>query len=442
MEDGARSEVAAASRSTEERPDGVGPISLARLRARATALAASPTAARPRVTRLGVLLRRLRRRAGESLLTMAQRIGAQDLGLAPETLAAVERGDAAPPARFWRCLETAYDLPAQEREEFEQALFIAADPFLLQGAEAAGDETAEEALRTLKAPIEELFDDAAPASAALLVRRHSAGPAEFVQPSDEFETVCAAAGRLRRAVADADGRVSGEALTDGVELLLQKPVRVIFADAPLSAALFGGARDGEISFSGPVAAASRAGGEGAAELAPSPAPNEDGGYVCLRAGLLARLVEGDPIARFALLHELGHRVAGHPETPFFSERMAKDPKLVATPHFRRRGVSRDRLQRAIGAPQPGQADAAAGVRLGLTQEANANLFALLTLAEPREFSPAVDQLDRWAAHYGLPFAAALAFLRQAPDLFGAGGGARVPPLRSSTNPQARRIEPE
>lgn len=384
-----------------------------------------------RVTRLGLLLRALRRRLREPLPRMAERLGAQSLGLSPETLAAFERGDAAPPPGFLQRLERVYALSETERSAFEQAVFLAADPFLLEGAETLDDANSDEALTMLRAPIQEGFDDAAAGNAALLTLRAPSPSVRRSGSANALETLRQTAKRLRRAVAREDGRVPAEALIDGIETLCPAPIRVVFADGALSAAAFGGASPADLAFSGVSALgdASDAGAAaaerretarrsvGAVDSGHAAGPQR-GGYVCLRAGLLQRIVDDDPAARFALLHEIGHRLAGHGDTPFFSERMVKTVSTLVTPRFRHRKLDADRLRAAVGAAHPAAASAE-GERLtaALSQEAAANLFAFCTLTETEEFSPAVDRLDHWCARYGAPLAAALAFQRRAPELF-------------------------
>lgn len=125
-----------------------------------------------RVTALGVLLRRLRRASGESLAEMAARLGAQDLGLSPETLAAIERGDAAPPPGFEKWVAAGFPLGAAEQAALAEAMFLAADPF--RAARASHDEIAyDEALRELARPVDLIAEEGAEAAKALLRARRS-----------------------------------------------------------------------------------------------------------------------------------------------------------------------------------------------------------------------------------------------------------------------------
>ena len=204
----------------------------------------------------------------------------------------------------------------------------------------------------------------------------------------------------------------------------------MFADDALSGALFGGDRDGKLAFSGP-SRAPRAPQQTSAQEGP-------GGYVCMRLGAVARLAQGDPIARFAFCHEIGRRILGQGATPFFHERHGKDAAMVAAPGLRRRGVSRERLQRVVGAPHPEAADGPPPLRPALAEKTAASLFAFCLLTEPEAFSPAVDRLDQWAAHYGAPASVALAFYRQAPTLFGP-GGVQAGFLEQTATPVSRAV---
>lgn len=226
----------------------------------------------------------------------------------------------------------------------------------------------------------------------------------------------AAGTRLRRAVADGAGAVPSAALTDGIELFCGPPIRVVFADAALSALLFEGAPPSDLAFSGPAAEF------GADEIADE-GDEARGGYVCLRAGVLRRICEGDPVARFALLHEIGHRINGDRASLRFSARTVEEEKLFVTHRFRRQRIDADRLAAVTGERAAWRrarrktAWRPSGAAL-LEQEAAANIFAFYALADPRSFDPARDDLSLWAAARGAPLIAAETLLRAAPELFG------------------------
>lgn len=125
-----------------------------------------------RVTALGVFLRGLRRARGHSIASMAERLGAQDLGLSPEALSAIERGDSAPPPGFETWVAAGFALSPAERAALSEAMFLAADPF--RAARAGAEELAlEEALQELAAPVDPLAEDGVEAAKALLRARRT-----------------------------------------------------------------------------------------------------------------------------------------------------------------------------------------------------------------------------------------------------------------------------
>lgn len=119
-----------------------------------------------RATALGVILRRLRRRDGETLPQMARRIGPFDRKLSAEALAALERGDAAPPPGFDDWLRAAYPFSAAERAELNDAYFLAADPF--RAATAGSGDARAHALAALAQPLDPEREDALERARALL----------------------------------------------------------------------------------------------------------------------------------------------------------------------------------------------------------------------------------------------------------------------------------
>lgn len=275
-------------------------------------------------------------------------------------------------------------------------------------------------------------------------------------------TALAAARRLRRLASDGAGRIASEALTDGVELLFDTPIRVVFADVDLSAKLFEGAPASDLAFSGRTASTSEA-GDG--ERGP-------GAFCCFRAGVLRRLCAGDPVARFAFLHELGHRQQNHAAAPRFSERTLEDPRLFVTHGRGGRRVEADALtavtgERAVWRDAHWRQASARGDRarsgplrswrsafgvdraqeplsqegldaptpaLMLQQEAAANLFAFAFLADLDTLEPQ-DDLGKWADHYGAPRRAAEAFRKTTADVF---PGLRADARTFDTSTGARR----
>lgn len=146
-----------------------------------------------RITALGALLRRLRRRDGVTLAGMAARLGAQDLGLSPEALSAIERGDAAPPPTFETWIEAGFSLDAAERADLSEAMFLAADPF--RAARAGAEEIAlDEALRDLAAPVDPAAEDGAEPVKALLRARRLFGAGEALGPAAQSEDGAARSG--------------------------------------------------------------------------------------------------------------------------------------------------------------------------------------------------------------------------------------------------------
>lgn len=126
-----------------------------------------------RVSALGALLRRRRRRAGCTLADMADALSRDLLDLSPEALAALERGDAPPPAGFEAALERRFPSSGEERADLMAALFLADDPFSDVDHPAAIDLTAAEALADLTAPIHPGDDDAHEVAKALLRARRN-----------------------------------------------------------------------------------------------------------------------------------------------------------------------------------------------------------------------------------------------------------------------------
>ncbi|MEM9723888.1 MAG: hypothetical protein AAF909_00300 [Pseudomonadota bacterium] len=540
-------------------------------------------------TALGVFLRRIRQREGETFQQMARTLGltqdreaqaregqdGADLdgpakgGMAQqapppaggirtahpgraalEKLAALERGDRIPDPEVERRLIQSYRLTSGERRALDDALFLARDPFLIEGGAGvrrgatdgasagppaqsgatprragagagAGAARSVELLAGLRRPIRaDLEPDLRAATRALFMARATpetaaGGAGAAVDPASEPTFSASAAGlnvndvsptrvddgavlgrdrlelhggpngvttgagspsgpvlraarpigslstrstlqsplnraraqarALRAALLDARGRVPAAALTDGLELLLDRPIRLIFCDAADSEALFGAAPPEILAFSGEAETVSplgeaRASGEDMGAMADDGGPSDDrdksddqrrGGYVCLRHGVLERLCDDDPAARFALLHEIGHRLetglqpAGGPsETPAFDARTLRSAGAFVTPDLPQRDAPAERQSAAIGPAPPhaeGPAPAASGepraVARALAREAAANVFAFCVLTAPERFQPAVQRLDQWAAQHGAPFAAALAFQRRCPEIF-------------------------
>lgn len=211
---------------------------------------------------------------------------------------------------------------------------------------------------------------------------------------------------LRNRLAGADGVVPSAALTDGVELLLDRPTRLVFTDTAQSDALFGlDAPDAVSAYS---------------DLAPIEGGGDPGGVIVLRAGMAARLSDGDPAARFALAHEIGHRVWADPAPPRFSERTLSEIGLFATHRSPKRAPSATMLAELSGEPVAQPAEAPDMV----VREARANAFAFWFLTDPQSFRKGDDDLIAWCANRGAPLIAAQAWLAAAPELFGGSDPAR------------------
>lgn len=211
---------------------------------------------------------------------------------------------------------------------------------------------------------------------------------------------------MRKRISGPDGVVPSAALTDGVELLLDQPTRLVFTDTEQSDALFG--------FDTPDAVSAYS------DLAPSEGADGPGGVIVLRSGMAARLSDGDPAARFALAHEIGHRVWADPAPPRFSERTLSEIGLFATHRSPKRAPSASILAELSGGPV---AQPAASPDM-VVREARANAFAFWFLADPQSFRRGDDDLVAWCANRGAPLIAAQAWLAAAPELFGGGDAVR------------------